>query len=403
MELSNKPDSEKATVPFGTPPLVVIHSHPVWLPQTQTWMYNQVHHLPGELVESHIVCEQTLNLDQFEVPNIHCLRDESMFRYVWQKGLRELRLRRHSEFLVRVARTTSAGVLHSHFGNVGWADLGVAGRLGLKHIVTFYGFDVSRLPSSDPRWRDRYRQLFAQADHFLCEGPHMADQLVGLGCAEENIRVHHLGVAIDSIPYRPRHWTPGEPLRVLIAGTFREKKGIPYALEALGAISRDVELEITVIGGAKAETRDEIEGRRIIKTIQECKLESVTRLLGFQPHQILMEEAYRHHIFISPSVTASDGDTEGGAPVTIIEMMASGMPIVSTMHCDIPEVVQYGKIGWLAPERDAVALSRRLEWLIEQHEDWAPMIEAGRRRAESEFNVGLQGKLLADIYREPMS
>jgi len=75
-------------------------------------------------------------------------------------------------------------------------------------------------------------------------------------------------------------------------------------------------------------------------------------MLGFQPHAILFEEAYKNHIFLSPSVTALDGDTEGGAPVTIIEMAATGMPIISTKHCDIPEVIKDGVTGFLANERD---------------------------------------------------
>ncbi len=71
--------------------------------------------------------------------------------------------------------------------------------------------------------------------------------------------------------------------------------------------------------------------------------------MGYQPHSTLFAEAYRHHIFLSPSVTASTGDTEGGAPVSLIEMAATGMLIVSTTHCDIPEVIKHGVTGLLAP------------------------------------------------------
>ena len=79
--------------------------------------------------------------------------------------------------------------------------------------------------------------------------------------------------------------------------------------------------------------------------IEKHKLQSKIRMLGFQPYSVLLEEAYTHHIFLSPSVTASDGDTEGGAPVTLIEMLATGMPIVSTTHCDIPEIICKGPEG----------------------------------------------------------
>ena len=125
---------------------------------------------------------------------------------------------------------------------------------------------------------------------------------------------------------------------MLIAASFREKKGIPLALEALGRIRDHVPLEVTIIGDSGSTAEGVQEKARIMQGIQKHNLTSSVRLLGFQPHRRLLEEAYKHHIFVSPSLTTSNGDCEGGAPVGMIEMAASGMPVVSTRHCDIPEV-----------------------------------------------------------------
>jgi colanic acid/amylovoran biosynthesis glycosyltransferase len=97
-------------------------------------------------------------------------------------------------------------------------------------------------------------------------------------------------------------------------------------------------------------------------------------------------------------VTASNGDTEGGAPVSIIEMAASGMPIVSTTHCDIPEVVIDGETGFLAPERDSTALAMRFKTMLEQHMNWPLMLQRGRKRIEQQFSAVIQGQALADRY-----
>jgi colanic acid/amylovoran biosynthesis glycosyltransferase len=113
-----------------------------------------------------------------------------------------------------------------------------------------------------------------------------------------------------------------------------------------------VQLEITIIGDANDERRSQIEKERILAVIEAHHLQRKTRMLGYQPHAVLFEEAYKHHIFLSPSITSSDGDTEGGVPVTLIEMAATGMPIVSTEHCDIGEVLETEVSGLLAPERD---------------------------------------------------
>jgi colanic acid/amylovoran biosynthesis glycosyltransferase len=113
-----------------------------------------------------------------------------------------------------------------------------------------------------------------------------------------------------------------------------------------------------------------------------------------------MKQAYRNHIFISPSVTASDGDTEGGAPVTLIEMAASGIPVVSTMHCDIPGVIEEGVTGLLAPERDVDGLVSHIRWLLENNDSWETMLKEGRKKMEREFDVRAQAQILSEIYRK---
>ncbi len=387
------------TYSLGNEKLTVIHSVKRWLPQTETWLYNQVRFLPP-WVENHIVCEATENLDQFPMPNIHSLFEGSSWRYFWDKGLRALRVRRHLGFLVEQARRHHAQVLHSHFGNAGWANIETAKQVGLKHVVTFYGLDVNYLPKLNTRWCERYRTLFHYADRVLCQGPHMAQCLLDLGCPEHKVRIHHLGIRVDEIPFKPRQWNPAETLRVLIAASFREKKGIPYALEALGYLQQEVRLEITILGDANHEARSQMEKQKILATIEKHNLQSKVRMLGYQPHAVLFEEGYKHHIFLSPSVTASDGDTEGGAPVTIIEMAATGMPVVSTMHCDIPEVIHNGITGLLAEERDVEGLVHHLRWLVDHPGQWDNIVEPSRRYIEKHYNIYELSKKLVNLYQE---
>ena len=380
--------------------VTVVHSLTSWLEQTQTWMFSQLASLPAD-IRCHIVCESTQNLDQFFLPNIHSLDQASRLRDVWDRMLRKLGVRRHLQFLSTQARRNSADILHSHFGPMAWANIDVAKRLRLKHVVTFYGYDVLHVPRSDPRWYQRYAELFEHIDLVVCEGPHMAQCIVALGCPAIKIKVHHLGVMLDRIVFRPRVWSAGEPLRVLIAASFREKKGIPYAIEALAQIQHEMNLEITIIGDAGRDSvPDQEEKQRIINLIAKHHLEGKIKMLGFQPHAVLLEQAYRHHIYLSPSVTASSGDTEGGAPVSLIEMAATGMLIVSTVHCDIPEVIQEGVSGLLAEERDVDGLASRLRWLAQNPQAWPRMLSAGRKHVETQFDALVQAEIQAATYRE---
>ena len=380
--------------------LKVAHSHWTWLTQTQTWIYKQVCHLPADRVEAHVVCDRTENLDQFPVPHLHSMDDGRLYHFWRAKVRRKLGLRRQPAFLRSVSRRIGAQIVHSHFGDTGWRDLGVARDIGARHVVTFYGYDLSHLPVVEPVWHDRYADLFSEVDLVLCEGVAMGKSVMQLGCPAEKLRVHHLGIEPDEVPFRPRQWTPGSALRVLIAASFVEKKGIPYALAALAALKDEVPLEVTVIGDARSEPRSKQEKVRIQETLERGGLKSRVSMLGFQPHSRLFQEAFRHHIFLSPSVTAQDGDTEGGAPVTIIEMAATGMPIVSTHHCDIPSVIDDGRTGLLAAERDVDGLVHHLRWLIRHPDAWQAMVEAGRHHIEQEYDARRQGHVLAGLYEE---
>lgn len=231
----------------------------------------------------------------------------------------------------------------------------------------------------------------------------MARCLANLGCPESKIRVQHLGVDIDGIPFHQRRWQPGEPLKILLAASFREKKGIPYALEAIGNLDAGLDIEITIIGDAGTQRKSQAEKVRILAALGNSNLQARTRFLGYQSHKILMQEAYNCHLFIQPSLTASDGDTEGGAPVSIIEMMATGMPVVSTWHCDIPEVIGEAYLPFLAQERDPIGLSKCISELLDRWREWGELAILARRHVETEYHRTRQAERLVDQYRRVMS
>jgi colanic acid/amylovoran biosynthesis glycosyltransferase len=114
----------------------------------------------------------------------------------------------------------------------------------------------------------------------------------------------------------------------------------------------------------------------------------------------MFEVAAEHRIFLSPSVRAQDGDTEGGAPVALIELAASGMPIVSSTHCDIPNVLRGPASRLLAPERDVTGLAERLGWLIDHPDEWPALLRFVRDELSERFDSRRQAQQLAAIYRE---
>ena len=159
----------------------------------------------------------------------------------------------------------------------------------------------------------------------------------------------------------------GTSLRVLFASRFTEKKGFRYAFQAFEqAVNAGADPTLTVIGDADGSARSQREKERVMSRIEDNDLRDRVNLLGFVDHETLVQAYYDHHVLLAPSVTASDGDVEGGAPVTLIEAQATGLPVVSSFHCDIPEVVLHEKTGLLAQEEDVDALASHLQTVLSE-------------------------------------
>ena len=99
-----------------------------------------------------------------------------------------------------------------------------------------------------------------------------------------------------------------------------------------------------------------------------------------------------------PYVTAKSGDSEG-LPNVLKEAMATGLPIISTKHTGVPEIVKDGQTGFLVNEKDVAAISSKLNYLIENPDLWAPFGINGRKIIEDKFEIVKQTQKLEEIYK----
>jgi colanic acid/amylovoran biosynthesis glycosyltransferase len=288
---------------------------------------------------------------------------------------------------------TSYDVVHCHFGPSGvrGALLKRLGVLRGKLVTTYYGHDVTRYPLKFGR--DVYRQLFDTGDLFLVLSERMKRQLVALGCDERLIKVQHIGVDCQRLSCGARELKKDRPLHILTIGRFVEKKGIEYAVGAVGKL-KDVGLQVDyriVGGGPLFDSVREI--------IRKRGLEDCVHLLGWKNSDEVGELLADTDVLLTPSVTAGDGDEEG-TPTVLMEAMACEVSVVSTFHSGIPEVVKDGVTGWLVPERDVDALAEKLTHLIEHPDVRSEMGRKGRAVVEHEFNRSKLNDRLVELYNQ---
>lgn len=352
------------------------------------WIYNQLARL--RRYRPVVLTQEAQNLEEFPVERLYTAQNYPLAKSFFNRLARKLT--GEYPFYAEILRREGACLIHAHFGYQGCRCLRARRASGLPMLTTFYGADATQFPRIE-YWRKFYRRLFAEGEAFLVEGSALAQRLEEAGCPPGKIRLHHLGVDLERIQFAERG--PTERVRFLICAPFREKKGIPQALLALGRARarRPFECEVAIIG-------DGPERPKVLEAIRQAGLEGRVELRGMQPYAQVLEELPRCHLLLQPSLTAADGDTEGGAPVILLDAQASGMPVISTYHADIPEYVREGESGLLAPERDVERLAECVLQLVETPQRWAAMGRAGRRHVEEKYNAAIQCARLEEIYDE---
>ncbi len=378
--------------PFG-----VVHYGLRYLPLTENWIHSQVAGL--RQVHAAFYALHGENRELFPLETVRCLYDDLgpaalFYNRAWFKLFGRYP---HFQHWLRRDRPR---VIHAHFGPRGWQFLNYAERAGLPLVTSFYGADAYRIPREDPAWNERYNELFARGSLFLAEGPAMRRRLIELGCPPDKVRVHNIGVSLERYQYRAR--TADGPLRLMVCGRFEEKKGFPIAVAAVARLREETgrEVTLTIVGDSDRRGTMTSEKQRILSAIADGGVGDAVRITGYVPHEELVRLVYEHHIFLAPSIHAADGDAEGGFPVILTEVLGSGMPVVASDHCDIPEIVRHGRWGYIVPQNDHVALSDALERLIGEPERWPEMGRAGRRHVEQNYDIDRLSRELESIYRE---
>lgn len=375
---------------------VVAHSVNPFMFLTGSWLYTQIIKLNE--FSSIVLTTKTINMDIFPFDRIYTTESLPKWRQIAEKSYRKI-FKTYLAYWAKSCEQNNVKILHSHFGNSGWQDLGLAKKLSMPHVVSFYGADMSRNPQADKRWYSRYHELFEKVNMVIVEGPYAKKTLIGLGCSPEKVVINRLGIDLERIVFKERKLLKNETVRILIAGTFTEKKGVPFAIEAFALSLKDQpNMRLTLVGDAKNNEEQRNEKRKIFGLIEKYDIREKVDWLGYISYHDLLKLSYSHHIFLVPSLTAKSGDTEGGSPVVLTEMVASGMPIIASNHADIPEIVVDGRNGMLFEEKNLDGLVDSLIEMARNPDQWKKMGLFGRKLVVVKFNAEKQAKKMEEIY-----
>ena len=346
-----------------------------------------------------VITRKREEAELFPFPNLYIAPKPAthFLRRIWFRQLRDAPWKishRETAGLVRLLQQTDARLLHIYFGHIA-VHLGpLIKRWDKPTVVSFHGAD-GMVDLEKPAYRQATIEMVDSVRHVLVRSESLRAALVRLGCAEGKIRLQRTGIPLEQFPFRDRVRPAEGGWQFLQAGRLIEKKGLKTSLRAFAKfVQRHAQARLTIAG--EGPLRDELES-----SSQMLGIEDRVHFAGFLTQEDLREAFYRSHIFLHPSETGLDGNQEG-VPNSMLEAMASGLPVFATTHGGIPEVIEDGVSGRLVAEGDAEALAEELLKGVEEPELLSQFAANGARAVAEKFEQATQTRRLEDCYLEAM-
>ena len=375
---------------------------PVVASYCNTFLKREMQHIYRQVTglrefRTFIMTKSRENADAFPFPNIEVLPRPRInfllrFQRKYLQRMEPVFYRGEYDQLEGVLTRRNAQLLHVYFGHTGVHLLPFMRNWSRPSLVSFHGMDIM-LRNEEPGYNHRLRALLATLPLVLARSESLGSRLMELGCDASKIRINRTGVPMGGFPYLV-HSPPADGAWCIIqASRFIEKKGLEITLKAFAEFRKKYPNSELILAG-----EGPLEGQ----------LKDLARTLGVGGsvhypgflNQKQLAAAYRSaHLFLHPSQTTTAGDQEG-VPNSMLEAMASGLPVVATLHGGIPEAVHSGYDGLLVPERDTAALANALFEIAEDSVTYETFSRNAAQSVRENFEQGRSIARLEGFYRE---
>lgn len=276
---------------------------------------------------------------------------------------------------LKVFRDYKIEAVLAEYGETGVQVMHAAERSRIPLIVHFHGYDAS-VNSVLAEHKHTYPRMFGIASAIIAVSRAMQRKLIDLGAPEE--KVHYSPCGVDCEQFSGADPSTAPP-QFLAVGRFTEKKAPQITLSAFAKVLRSCpEARLRMIGEGKllADCR---------KLVNDLKIDHAVEFLGGQEQSVIVREMQQARCLVQHSVVSPTGDSEG-TPVSILEAGATGLPVVSTRHAGISDVVVGGETGFLVDEHDEISMAQYMIRLAQEPELAGAMGRAARDRIQKNFS-----------------
>jgi colanic acid/amylovoran biosynthesis glycosyltransferase len=273
----------------------------------------------------------------------------------------------------------------AEYGSLGAEVTDPVFDLKIPLVVHFHGADASFKPTLE-ELKYSYLNMFSKSKFIIAVSTSMVTRLLNLGAPKEKIVFNCYGV--DTSKFKVGEDKGKE--HILSVGRFVEKKAPHLTILAFAIAHKKNEgLKLKMVGnGALLNTCKQL--------VKALNIEHAVDFLGVQSPDMISELMSKSFCYIQHSVIAETGDAEG-TPLAILEAGASGIPVLSTRHEGINDVVQEGVNGFLVEEFDIIGMAANIDKLTNDKKLAASLGENARIVASEKYNLNRHISALNDV------
>lgn len=277
--------------------------------------------------------------------------------------------------LNEIIDTFKPDVIHCQFGIESLKLIDNIENESIPLVIQFRGYDASRMLKKKSYVR-RLRQVLDHKNYYsIFVSESLRNNLKRHSINVKNSMILHSGIDLNKFIRTVD--TQHDSFVFLQVSSLNHKKGHEYTLKAFAKfISHQKSKKYKLIL-----TGDGVRKQTLVDLANQLNIEQYVEFVGFvspDEAKILLQNA---DVFVHHSITSDDGDEEG-IPNALIEAMAMELPIISTYHAGIPELVRDGVNGYLVKEKDIDAYASRMTDII----SWGKL-KINREIVAKEFEI----------------
>mgnify|MGYP001453247099 CR=1 FL=1 len=370
----------------------VLHICSAFSPLSETFIYDYITELERQGIENHVLTFHRLNEQDRPFDRVYVVQIKHDMIWLVQRLIAQLSKGPGRYFSIqrramrKIIEQVNPDVIHAHFGPMGVLVAPIAKQLKIPLIVSFHGYDASSL-IKEKFWVKEYQRLNSIVKFVTVVSNDMKLRLERF--YPNKIKVVHVGKRLADYSFI---FDINTIKNFLSVGRLTEKKGYFDLIKAFSSVLQEYPyLSLDIIGDGHL--KNELQ-----KFIITSNTNNRINLLGPVQHERLIEYYMNSDAFILTSKTAPNGDMEG-IPTVLIEAQFLGLPVISTKHSGIPEVIPDENHVFLAEEGNIEQIKQCIIRLINTEEtELKEIIKRGRLKVENEFNLHIEVKKLINLY-----